>query len=197
MKVQAWSDREAWRSKVPAGVSGCWSVQKFEVTEDAARWEALRSVASGSGRAVTAGRYTRLMCGKQLVMSDTPDEFRDHIELFAHARGKVLMHGLGLGCALSVLLGRPDVEEITVVEVSSDVLRLVAPTFEAQRLTFVYADARTWNPAPGRRFDAVWHDIWNDLCSDNLEEMKAFHRRFGRRSKWQGSWGRTWLEARR
>ena len=62
------------------------------------------------------------MINGQLVMSDTPQEYRDHIAFFGRARGSVLIHGLGLGCALNVLLSMGHVNDITVVEVNPDVI---------------------------------------------------------------------------
>ena len=182
---------EHWKSAVPEGVSGEWRVERFSVDRDASRWDFL----TGKGRGVDPGRYTALRCHGGTVMSDTDDEYRDHCGLFRNARGHVLINGLGLGCALSVVRSIAAVERITVVEISADVLRLVAPTFAVdRRIEFVEADALTWAAPRGASYGAVWHDIWPNICSDNLGDMKALHRKYGRRAEWQGSWCRYQCE---
>lgn len=148
----------------------------------------------GGGRSCRPGTYTRLMRGSTLVMSDTPDEKRDHYDFVRRARGHVLIHGLGLGMVLGAVLGKLEVSSVTVIELSQDVINLVGASYDDPRVTIVCADALTWEPPKGARFGAVWHDIWDDICSDNREDMKLLHRRYGRRSTWQGSWGRELME---
>ena len=186
-------DIDAWASRVPAGVSGGWSVRKFEVTPEAAAIERMRAI-FGGGRGVPEGHYTGLYHGGEVVMSDTPDERRDHYGLFHAATGHVLIHGLGLGCALAVVLTREDVESVTVIERSPDVIALVDPSFADPRLRIIQADAYTWKPPRGERYGAVWHDIWPNICADNLDGMKRLHRRYGGRCDWQASWCRARCE---
>lgn len=174
--------------KLPEGKSGEVEVQRFTVTEEGARRFAMQNICYG--RSVPAGDYTRLLIGGQIMMSDTPDEARDHRELLWNARGDVLINGLGIGLALHAVLRKPEVESVTVVELSEDVIKLVGPSYDDPRVTIVQADALEWRPERGRRFGAVWHDIWPNICSDNLEEMHRLHRAYGRRCDWQGSWCR-------
>ena len=94
---------------------------------------------------------------------------------------------------LRTSLDKPEVEHVTVVELSKDVIALVAGHYKARygdRLTVVHADALDWKPPKGARYDAVWHDIWPDICGDNWETMKRLHRKYGRRCDWQNSWCR-------
>jgi spermidine synthase len=95
---------------------------------------------------------------------------------------------------LNAALRKPEVEHVTVVEQSEDVIKLVASHYEGPRVTIVHADAMTYQPPTGAKFGAVWHDIWDDICADNLDEMKILHRRYGRRTVWQGSWARELCE---
>lgn len=194
------SNYDKYKVTVPEGESGKWKVARFTVDADAAKLERLRSMFSSSrGRGVPEGTYTRLMRGGHVVMSDTPDEIDDHRVAIRLARGNVLINGLGLGMVLQACLNKTEVERVTVVEYSADVLALVAPHYRAMfgdRLTIVQADALTYAPPKGIRFGAVWHDIWDDMCADNLKQMHALHRRYGRRADWQGSWGRDWIESR-
>lgn len=174
---------------VPEGESGPWRVELFEVTEQAAAIENIR--AAFGRRHIKPGIYTRLMRGGTVVMSNTPAEIRDHLQFISIAKrgGDILINGLGLGVALSEILTSDAVKSVTVVEKSSDVIALVAPTYAAdQRVTIIEADAFDWRPPKGQRYSAVWHDIWDYICADNLPEMATLHRRYGRRADWQGSW---------
>ena len=135
---------------VPDGVSGSWSVSTFKVSKEDEDWGRVRSVASSSerGRYVPAGTYKALKRGDRVIMSNTPDEIRDHRFFLHAARGKVLINGLGLGVALKAILnkvdetGKPAVESVVVVELSEDVLKLVQPTYaKDKRVQFIHADA--------------------------------------------------------
>jgi predicted membrane-bound spermidine synthase len=129
-----------------------------------------------------------------MIMSDTPAEVADHRELIHVASGSVLLNGLGLGVAARLILAKPVVTDVTIIELSPDVIKLVSPHISDPRLTIIEADAFTWQPPRGKRFNAVWHDIWDDICSDNLPGMHKLHRRYGRRADWQGSWCRELCE---
>lgn len=190
---------------VPEGESGAWRVERFTVDKQAAQAEAMRSVFSG-GRGVPEGTYTRLMRGRTVVMSDTPDEIRDHNDVFFKVKvsrrvscgfkPRCLVHGLGLGMvARGVLL--EGAEHVTVVEKSPDVIKLVGPWLRkdyGDQVAIIEGDAFTWKPPKGAYWDIVWHDIWDYITADNLPEMHKLHRRFGRRSDWQGSWARPECE---
>lgn len=178
---------------VPEGQSGDWRVERFTVTQKDVERQAMRA-AFGHCRFVPQGTYTRLMRGNQVVMSDTPDEMRDHWCAVHHARGSVLINGLGLGMVAQAILAKPEVTEVTVVETSEDVIQLVAPHYKDPRLTVVHADAFTFQPPKGKRYGAVWHDIWDEITPENLPEMARLHRRYGRRTDWQGSWARGLCE---
>lgn len=194
--------RELWRPKVPEGRQGPWVVERFAVTTDGAALASFQS----PRRSIPPGTYTRLRRTGGFGptgMSDTPAEYRDHSRLFMAAEdspegAKVLIHGLGLGCALAVVASMPHVVSVTVVEKDPDVVALVWPHHEAQpytdKLALVLDDALTWEPPKGARWDVVWHDIWPAITSDNLDAMRRLHRRFGRRSDWQGSWCRAECE---
>lgn len=186
-----------YKVDVPVGISGDWQVERFTVTEEDAKWSSVRAIASGSGRAVPSGTYTRLMHKKAVVMSDTPDEIRDHLEAIYQAKGNVLINGLGLGIVVQSVLNKEEVNSVTVIELSQDVIELVAQHYTDRfngRLEIIQADAFTWQPPKGIRYNAVWHDVWDNLCTDNLPEMHRLHRKYGRQCDWQGSWGREFLE---
>lgn len=188
---------QQYKVHVPEGVSGDYQVERFTVSEEDSERTKLRSIVTRSSwDYVPPGKYTRLLYWGEVVMSDTPSEIRSHLSFIHTAKGKVLIHGLGIGMCLQAVLNKPEVEHATVVEISPDVIKLVGGYYQAKygsRLHIINADAMTWKPAPGSRWGAVWHDIWNDICPDNVEDMKLLHRRFGKRCDWQGSWSRSLL----
>lgn len=174
-------------SFIPDAVSGIWSVSTFEVEENdlPQMFRALKS-----GRSVPAGIYKSLKRNRSTIMSNTPDELRD-VRHFIHvASGSVLINGLGLGCCVKMLLDKENVNEITVIEKSVDVINLVAPYFNDKRLTIINEDAFKYVPPKGKVYDFVWHDIWDNIRTDNLKEMTILHRKYGHRTNWQDSWAR-------
>jgi hypothetical protein len=185
-------------SKIPAGQSGEWRVEKYEVSEMGSKLDFLRSMLHASKRYVPPGKYTRLKCdGRGIIMSDTPDELRDFSHFVHKAHGTVLINGLGLGCLAQALLEKPEVTEVTVIEISQDVINLVAPHLADPRLTVIHADAYVWGPPKGKRWDCVWHDIWDNICTDNLELMARLHRKYARRAEFQASWQHDFLKHRK
>jgi len=186
--------------EVPEGESGPWAVKRFTVSKEAAAFGSLRAMISHSVRYMPEGTYTQLTCkGRGIVMSDTPDEMRDHYEPVRRARGNILINGLGLGMVLNACLLKPEVEHATVIEMEEDVIKLVGSyylnKFGAERLTIIHASAFDFKPPRGSFYNIVWHDIWDDICTDNLPEMATLHRRYGRRCDWQGSWSKETCKA--
>ena len=176
-------------NKIPDGQSGNWKVETFVVPEHSI--ENMRLLFQPGGRVVRPGKYTKLTHNGTVVMSNTPSELRDHSYFVYKAKGKVLINGLGLGCCLSEVLEKKEVESVTVIEISQNVINLVAPFFLPNpRFEIVHADAFTWKPPKGIRYGAIWHDIWNDICEDNLPEMTKLHRKYGKLTDWQGSWAK-------
>jgi len=167
---------------LPEGQKGPWKIERF-TTDFMDFHSALR------GRAVPVGEtYTRVTRNGYLVMSDTPAEMRDHSTAVWKAKGSCLLNGLGIGMVLKNILLKPEVTDVTVVEISQDLIDLVSPHYADPRVTFVCADALSYKPPKGKRYGMVWHDIWDDICADNLEDMGKLHRKYGRRTEWQGSW---------
>lgn len=171
------------------GRSGKWVVERFTVPKE--------SFQGFSSRCVPAGTYTRLMRGETVVMSDTPDEIRDCLLPIHKAHGRCLVAGLGLGMVARAMLLKDEVEHVTIIEQSPNVIALMGPWLKERfrdRVEIIYADIMTWTPPKGARYAVAWFDIWDNICSDNLEEMKTLTRRFGRRAAWKGSWSREMCE---
>lgn len=127
------SYRDDYRVDIPEGESGDWSIRRIVVSEEEAKFDRLRAVISfsGGGRGVPAGTYTGLYHGNSVVMSDTPHEIRDHFGFILRAKGRVLIHGLGLGMCLAAVLKKDEVTSVTVIEKSPDVIKLVGPSMVA------------------------------------------------------------------
>jgi hypothetical protein len=177
---------------VPEGISGGWTVKRFEVTEETAKFSRLRAAIGHSREYVDAGWYTKL-CNPYgtIVMSDTLAEKDDHAHAVAIAYGQVLITGLGLGVVTQACLLKPDVKKVTVIELEQDVINLVAPHYQSMfgdRIEIFCANAYTWPIPKGSKYDTAWHDIWNHICGDNWEDMKRLKRHYQRHVKWQGCW---------
>jgi hypothetical protein len=176
---------------------GDWRIEKQTVGHRDADFEKLRTSIgqSSGGRCVPSGAYTGLKHRRRgLVMSNTPDEINDLSMLCARSVGRVLVNGLGLGCAVWGLLAMERVEHVDVVEIDEDVLRLVSPYFAGQRVTFHRDDALSVQWPRGTRWGAVWHDIWDTICTDDLTDHTKLKRRYAKRCLWQGAWSEDRLK---
>jgi len=189
--------REDLKVTVPEGESGMWKIRRITVSEEASQRDMLRGLMSNHGRYTPPGTYTQLLRGGTIVMSDTPDEIRDLYPIQGHLSGHILINGLGLGCVLQIVARVPGVTKVTVVEVSEDVIKLVWDHYKqmfGNKIELIHADALTYKPPKGARFNYVWHDIWDFICGDNLPQMHHLHRRYGRLTEAQGSWCRRQCE---
>jgi hypothetical protein len=173
---------------IPEGQRGPWTIRKIYVSEEDARGTAMRAALKGRGYA-PPGSYTQLHHERRgIVMSDTPDEKRDHLSAVLNAKGHVLINGLGIGMVLSAVLKRPAVDRVTVIEIDPDVAALVGPAYTDARVQVIVANAFNYRLPKGIRYGAVWHDIWDHICGDNLAEMTRLKRKYGRTADWQGCW---------
>ena len=179
---------------VPEGTCGDWSVVRFEVTKHDAMIGSIRAMQHGRG-SISPGFYTQLKHARRgVVMSDTPDEMRDHYEPVIKAKGHVLLNGLGIGMVLQSVLNREGVTKVTVVEIDKDVISLIGPHYlKDSRVEIVHCSAYDYQPPKGIRYGAIWHDIWDNLCGDNLPEMTKLKRKYGRKTEWQGCWGEDYI----
>lgn len=173
---------------VPDGISGKYKVETFKVSKKDERFQKMR-IFSNRGRYVPVGSYKRLIRDETIIMSNTPDEIKDFMRFVHEAKGLILINGLGLGVLLKAILLKKEVKEITVIEKSKDVIKLIAPTYlKDKRVNIINADCFEWIPPKGKKYDCVWHDIWDNICEDNLIEMSKLHRKFGRKTFYQDSW---------
>lgn len=154
-------------------VAGDWCIDRFTVSDLDGVQDYWRSFGDGGGRYTPPGNYIRLYttdpdAGFTTMMSNTPDEMRDHIEFMEAASGRVLVHGLGLSCVVSGLLANEDVTHIDVVEKDPAIISMVGPAYrDDPRVTIHEGDAMTYEWAD-ESWDFAWHDIWAKISADNL-----------------------------
>ena len=115
-------------------------------------------------------------------MTLTPVDTDTSREAIGKARGRVVTFGLGLGYFAYMASRKSDVESVTVVELSPDVIKLfkeeILPFFEhPEKIRIVNSDAFEYAEMvmPREHFDFAFVDTWRD-ASDGLpmyERMKA------------------------
>lgn len=196
-----WTDDCRVTGRLMPGTRGPWEVRTFEVADDLTNMRLMMQ-----GRYCTPGTYTGLFHDQRgVVMSDTTAEIRDLADLFwREPGGRVMVSGLGLGCVVSGLLARAEVEAVDVVEIDPDVIALIGSQLADPRLTIHEGDALTYQWPKGTRWDFAWHDVWDDLNTDNLSSpdavpcsYAALNRRYGQWARMQGAWGQRLLRSER
>lgn len=115
-------------------------------------------------------------------MTLTPVDLDTCEEAIAAAHGRVVTFGLGLGYYAYMVARKPEVESITVVEKSPDVIRLfekhILPYFDhPEKLRIICADAFVYaeREMPKEKYDFAFVDTWRD-ASDGApmyEKMRA------------------------
>lgn len=107
----------------------------------------------------------------EIVMEDSESELRRHLPIWLAASGRVLKTGLGLGCVVRGLLAKSEVDHIDVVEIDSDIIRVIGAEFASEpRVTIHHADALSW--AYGSR---TWDYAWHDLHSFGEAHLQVMH----------------------
>ncbi len=114
-------------------------------------------------------------------MTLTPVDLDTCEEAIADAHGRVITFGLGLGYYAYMVSEKEDVESITVIEKSEDVIRLfkkhILPQFShPEKVKIICADAFEYaeKSMPSESYDYAFVDTWRD-ASDGLpmyEKMK-------------------------
>jgi len=96
-------------------------------------------------------------------MTDLPIEQQQHDnELAEITSGAVLIGGLGIGYAANVLAARPKIHRIVVVEISREVVEMVAPHLKdpENKIQIVTGDLMDFVKANIEVFDHAFYDIW-------------------------------------
>lgn len=127
-------------------------------------------------------KYARLRIDGYTMMSETPMEHRTNTAFVTSAFGDVLIGGLGLGMIVLAIQDRKEVQSVTVLEKSPDVIAAVAHQLPLNsKVRILEADAFTWKP--DRKFDAVYMDIWFYPDEEAYVEMKQLKRKYGHHLK--------------
>ena len=184
----------------------------IEATPDDAASYNIHEYLDGHQTHLVPGEYKRLFVGDTLMMSDTPDEVLDHLDVgrefdegiddLVHTGRppeSVLILGLGLGVVTTAAL-EAGVENVTVVELSQDVIELVgsqiSERYGSERVRFICDDALTIKWPPRTKFDVIWADIWPTIDPDNLPEYATCGRRYRPRARqYYGAWRLDYLLA--
>ena len=126
-------------------------------------------------------RFPAVLEGGNEWMTLTPVDLDTCDEAISAAHGKVVTFGLGLGYYAYMVSEKTDVDEVTVVELSSDVIRLfkkhILPKMpNRHKIKIVNADAFDYaeNIMPMENFDYAFVDTWRDASdgSPMYEKMK-------------------------
>ncbi len=137
---------------------------------------------------MTEEKMHRTPEGWEVVMEDSAQELRQHLPIWIHGHGRILVTGLGLGCVVRGLLAKPSVSMIDVVELDAAILRIIGAEFEHNpRVRLHHGDALTLEWSPGTAWDFAWHDLWVE--GDGLQALhaKLFYR-FRDMTPRQGAW---------
>ena len=123
-------------------------------------------------------KYARLRIDGETMMSETPMEHITNRYFVCHAHGDVLIGGLGLGMIILAIQDKPEVQSITVLEKSKDVIDAVLPQLPVNdKVTVIEADAFLYRPE--KKYDCIYMDIWPYMDEDLHKEVKALKRRYG------------------
>lgn len=190
------NDLSELAKRIKPAKKGAAEIDHVVVTEHEAAMSSIRGIRT------QPGTFARLRVDGCTVMSDTGMEHRTNYEFIRRAHGHVLIAGLGLGLILHMLRERMDkIQSITVVELSQDVIDLVAPYYQMPKVKIVQGDINTWTPPARAVYDVIYFDIWPDICMDNLKLMAKLTRRFAKYKNrvnpevWMECWSRPEMRA--
>ncbi len=126
-------------------------------------------------------RFPAVLEGGNEWMTLTPVDLDTSDEAINAAHGKVVTFGLGLGYYAYMCSEKPEVDSITVVEKSADVIRLfkthILPQFpNRDKVRIIEADAFEYaeKAMPKERYDVAFVDTWRDASDGTpmYERMK-------------------------
>jgi len=183
--------------KIPPGETENFKFERFTITPDAAEFQNAMDALKPGRRiyAVRPGEFTRL-CYKSgfgdVLMSDTDFEVNTNLEAINEATGDVLIFGLGLGLILNVIMEKPDVKSVTVVELHEEIINYVGPHYKNKKLKIIQGDAYGWTPPPRTRYDYIYYDIWGSFSTDLVDKMKEL-KKDARKFLRKGGKVRCWI----
>ena len=175
---------------IPENRSGSYAVKHFTVSPQQSEMTLFRAMSCGEADVIVQpGTYAKLVQGDSVLMSDTQMERRSNIQVVYKARGRVLIGGLGLGMILKPILDKELVESVTVIEISREVIELVHPHLEHEKLKVVQGNV--FDPPVNGKFDVIWMDIYPVISGSLVpyaEELEEIYRPMLSRWGWYGLW---------
>lgn len=114
---------------------------------------------------------------KDLLMSDSPQELFLQYDAYNNAKGKILVGGLGLGLYPSMVAKKKEVTEITVVEISKDVIKLCKP--KNKKIKVVQGDIKEFIKNSNKKFDYAYIDIhYRTGCTEYINTVLPIKKLF-------------------
>lgn len=178
---------------------GCASIKKFEISASEAKFYNLRvAFREDPIMMVTPGSFVKLYVNNELMMSDTLMEKTTNRDFIYHAKGDVMIAGLGIGLILENLRAKiesKEVTSITIYEKFQDVIDLVAPKYSDLPVTYHCKDILTYSPPKEEKYDTIYFDIWPSIdYSYNLPQIRTLHNRWKFHKKTSDSYMNSWMK---
>lgn len=154
------------------GKIGDYCLTKFSITD-------LDFLAKIRAR-ISNGTYIKLTHKGEVVMSDTDMEKQTNYNFCKNAHGDILIGGLGIGMIVLAIQDNLQVNSITILEKSIDVIHLVGNQLPLNdKVQIINADVFGWKPPKFKKFNCIYMDIWNWINSDVYrEEMLPLTRKY-------------------
>ena len=118
---------------------------------------------------IPSGHFVRLTHSGEVVMSNTQMEKDTNLDFVNHAHGDILIGGLGIGLVLMAIQDKKEVNSITVIEHSPEVIELIKDQLPLNdKVKIVLADVFQY--VPNKKYNVIYLDIWNYINSDIYRE---------------------------
>jgi hypothetical protein len=164
-----------YKSDIPAKEEGMWKIRRGKAAPVSRDFPPTRKTPADE---VHTALMNYVDYEWKTVMADSVIEIADNLPFVSKAYGKVLITGLGLGIVPHMLMEKPNVDEILIVEKTPEVVDMVAPYLPNGDITVVLSDAFTYTPR--QKFDCAWHDIWTTIGDYMAGETERLFDRYGK-----------------
>ena len=130
-------------------------------------------------------RYPAVLENGREWMTLMPNETVTTLPAVKKAKGKVLTYGMGLGYYAYMASNRPEVDSVTVVDISGEVIELfnkhILPQFpNRDKIRVIKCDAFEYaeKEMPREKYNSVFADIWHDVGDgrDIYLKMKEYEK---------------------
>lgn len=173
---------------------GAYSVETLNISPKEAELQNLRCIINNRPeQMIEAGQFKVLKENGEIWMSNTLMEIKTHQKAISRAKGNILVAGLGLGMFLTAIKDKKEINKITVIEKSKEVIELIGKYYQDKKIEIINADIFQYQTK--EKFDFIWLDIWSDICNNNLEKMELLKNKFSKNSKDILCWSEEILRA--